>query len=137
MPELSGIDTLEVDEGATGTYDYTFSDIHEDAEVTTENFDNDQDVRGDTYYTGSFIELEMVLPDLEDDSGTNRESDLVALMTGGDYHQLRLTKQNGDTIVLTQTRVRVSQDTNSSVGTLDPWRIMAREVDTSGPFYWS
>jgi len=137
MPNLSGLDSVEVDEGRTGSYDYTFDDIHTDAEVNTENYDNDEDTRGDTYYTGSFADAPIMLPDLSDSSGTDRTSDLISLMTTNAYARVRLTKENGETMVLDKTKIKVSQETNSNVGSLDPWMLQLRDVDTSGPFYWS
>lgn len=137
MPDLSGLDTIEFDIGRTGSYDFTFDDIHTDAEVNTENYENDQDVRGDDYYTGSFIDTPLVLPDLIDSSGTDQTNALISEMTSDNYVAVRLTKVNGKTLTLDKTKVRVSQQTNSNVGNLDPWQLMLRDVQTDGPFYWS
>jgi len=137
MPSLSGIDKVEFDQGATGSYDFTFSDIHDDTDLTTELYENDEDVRGDNYFTGSTVDGELVLPDLTDDTSTDQTSTLITMMTSDDYHKVRLTKYDGTTIVLEQTKVRVMQNTNSSVGNLDSWSIQFRDVDTSGIFYWN
>lgn len=137
MADQSGIDTVEVDEGRTGTYDYTFDDIHSDTDITTELFENDQDTRGDTYFTGSTIDGAVVLPDMDDDTGTDRTSDVIALMTGDNYHRIRITRFDGNSVVVDKTKVRLMQETNSNVGNVDAWSLMFRDVDTSGIFYYN
>jgi hypothetical protein len=137
MPDLSGIETVEVDLDRTGSYDFTFDDIHSDTDVETSLYDNEEDVRGDTYFTGASVDATIVLPDLEDSSGTDQTSVLITEMTEGDYHRVRLTKYNGATIVVDKTLIKVSQTTDSNVGNLDAWELMVRDVDTSGMFYWA
>jgi len=137
MADLSGLDLVEVDQGRTGSYDFEFDDIHDDTDVTNELYDNAQDVRGDTYFTGSTVNGQLVLPDLVDSSGTDQTSTLITMMTGDDYHRLQFTRFDGATLIVDKTKIRVMQDTIATVGDIDAWQMMFRDVDTTGIFYYS
>jgi len=134
---LSGLDKARFDIGRTGTFDFDFDDFHTDSEVNTENFENDEDVRGDDYYTGSFADTPLVTPSLEDASGTDQTSTLINEMVNNNYIRVKLIKNNGESITLDKTKVKVSQNTESNIGNLDVWNLMFRDVQTNGPFYWN
>jgi len=137
MPDLSGIDTVELDLDRTGSYDFTFDDIHSDTDISTDLYEEDEDVRGDTYFTGAMVDATIVLPDLVDKSGTDQASTLITKMREADYHRVRITKHNGKVIVVDKTIIKVSQTTNSTVGNLDAWELMIRDVSTSSIFNWN
>lgn len=94
-------------------------------------------MRGDAYWTGSNVDATIVLPDLVDSSGTDQQSTLINEMTSENYARIRLTKNNGKTMVIDKTKIRVVQRTESNVGNLDPWELRLYDVDTSGIFNWS
>jgi len=138
MPnDLSGFKAVRFDMDRDSTYEFTFSDLHEDTESNTELFENDADTRGDDYFTGSFADPTLVLPSVVDDSGTDQFSTLEQAMVDDDYIRVEIEKFNGKTLVLDRTKIKIRQITESQVGNLDAFEIQLRDVDTSGIFRFS